>query len=578
MIRRFWPNRSAFRTLALLLFAHLLLTGRSGAAEIDTRVVRGDSDLIPINPDFNPGSFLPFSDAAGNTVNLAELGMSGFLDATGIANIDLAFSQDLSGVLGAALAQSLSASNRPSVLTPYAGILEGEGAEAVWDTFGSLITNKASTLGRGKFGIGLSYQHAQFEDFDGDDIGKEAGRTFIQEQSFRTVDNDPERLITEAMVINETVAPFRTRTDIEVDNVEFEVDVITLSLTYGLLENLDIGALIPYIWLTSRGDVEITVDQSVDIRTSVTIADVDPGTPGNQPDTRVERIKSKSRRKFKDDFDNDYDGFGDIILFIKWQILSQFGLPKRIKGPVDMALQFETKTPTGDEDEFLGTGEWDFALRMLIQRAIGNRALLRGEFGFNRSGLSNDFNTIEYKLGAEIVITDDLSASTEVIGNYSKEFHNIIDMVTGLKYSVTRSLIVFGGLRFPLNDNGLRYRYSPIVGFEYTFAKRFGFGLEDIEAPNYELEGGVDDPFADQFEEGVPIEEESMIDAGGAVEEFGAAEDPAAGESLAIIETESVHIDATDQSKAPETTPGATPPPLAGAGDDELPLPKGRNR
>src|SRR5207249_1866635 len=58
--------------------------------------------------------------------------------------------------LGAALSSAVSAANRPSVLTPYAGIIgtSKESGELVLDTFGSLTANKATTIGQGNLAAG----------------------------------------------------------------------------------------------------------------------------------------------------------------------------------------------------------------------------------------------------------------------------------------------------------------------------------------------------------------------------------------------------------------------------------------
>ncbi|MCL5269442.1 MAG: hypothetical protein M1457_02560 [bacterium] len=443
--------KSRLAAAAVLLCLAAGLTAHAGPNDII-----GGKNIVPINPDFKPSTVLYSLDASGNLIldgsgNPIDIVTnpvtSGILNSIGMSNI-LSFQISVPVQLGAALAQSISAGNRPSVLTPYGGILAGEGENVIFDSFGSLVTNKATTLGRGKFGIGLSYQHSKFDQFDGKPIGN------LLNQSTVSVENLSGNFAGVDLVTDE---PFITRTDMRVRDVEFKADVVTLSLTYGLLESLDVGALIPYIWLNTSGRAEMKIDQSVHIQP------VDPTNPFF--------ISGASSRKFRGKWDRDYDGIGDVILFTKWQIISQAGLPKRIKGPVDLALQFEVKLPTGNEDKFLGTGKTDVALRMLLQRALSDRLRVRGELGYNRSGLGNSFNTVEYKVGGEYMITVNLAGSVEVIGNYSEEYHNIIDIIGGLKYSISRDLKVFAGLRGPLNDNGLRYPYSPILGVEYTFSR-----------------------------------------------------------------------------------------------------------
>lgn len=416
----------------------------------------GGDEVIPINPDYSPTVQL---QVTGGTLPVDE---SFAAQLTGAANISRAAST--ANVLSAALSQSLSAANRPSVLTPYAGILKWSEGEIVYDTFGSIIANKANTIGKGKLGIGISYQYAEFNEFDGEDIGKLADGTVSATGNVNLGGTE----IIPGVAIERDANISRT-VELKARDVEFEADVITLALTYGLLENLDIGALVPYIFLTTRGKIIAEVTESGSGRFGIfntTTGDPIEGTVFLNVDAFTGSVDDEEK------FDRDFDGIGDIILFTKWQILSQQGLPKRVEAPLDMALQLEVKLPTGDDEEFLGTGETDVALRVLLQRMVSQNIIARGEIGYNYSGINSEFSTVEAKLGGEYQITPKVSVSGEFIYSYSEEFESIIDAVVGTKLAITRDFRVFGGVRFPLNDNGLRYDWSPIVGMEYTFSPR----------------------------------------------------------------------------------------------------------
>ena len=432
----------------------------------------GGDEVIPINPDFNPEIELKFE---GDAIGDEDVLNNQIFDLLGTGTASFAAPNV---VLGAALSSSLSASNRPSVLTPYAGIITGQGEDAVFDTFGSLSANKATTLGKGKLGLGLSYQHAKFDEFDGDDIGE----AFVDQSTDeivegRTLDTDiiPGVEFQQSGVI-------RRRSRITASDVEFTADVITLSITYGLLDNLDVGALIPYIWLNTKGEISADISQEGNVSFLLvdTKGDEDPGNDEIIPGISTAGSFS-GRRRTTEKFDRDFEGIGDIILFGKLQVVSEQGLPNRIEGPVDVALQLEVKLPTGDEEDFLGTGETDVALRMIVQKQVLERLILRGEVGYNYSGLGSNFSSLDLKVGAEFQVTPDLTGSLEVISNISDEFDSVTDAIVGAKYVVSRDFKVFAGLRVPLNDNGLRFRYSPIVGAEYTFSPRSG-SIESEEA------------------------------------------------------------------------------------------------
>ncbi len=449
------------RWRTLLSAAALMAMGLGTARGADNNIIGGNA-IIPINPKFSPDTQLYLPQNVKPRDGGVDFLTNPVAQLLGL-NQALQVQISVPVTLGAALSQAISAGNRPSVLTPYGGILKGEGANAKYDTFGSLVTNKATTIGKGKFGLGLSYQHSEFDAFDGRDIGTSVNTDSVQKTNLN---------VDQGGFQSTTVVPFTTKTSLRVKDVEFKADVVTLALTYGLLENVDVGALIPYIWLNTSGKVDMKVTQFTQVNTKNPSIPLDVTFP-----------KVGSVRHFRGSWDRDFDGIGDIILFTKWQILSQDGLPKRIKSAIDLALELEVKLPTGDEDKFLGTDKTDVAMRILAQRHMTDRLILRGEVGYNRSGLGNEFNTYEYKVGTEFQISDNLAASAELIGSYSEEFHGIIDVAGGLKYGVSRDFKVFAGVRAPLNDNGLRYPWSPILGVEYTFSPAPKADMNGLQAP-----------------------------------------------------------------------------------------------
>lgn len=568
--------------LGVMLPAALATLSVSPALAAGLEDLIGGNEVIPINPDFNPRVELKFEgDAIGNEQVLNDQIFN--LLGTGTASFAAP-----NVVLGAALSSSLSASNRPSVLTPYAGIIVGEGEDAVFDTFGSLSANKATTLGRGKLGLGLSYQHAKFDEFDGKDIG----RVFVDQRTDeivegRTLDTD----IIPGVEFQQS-GLIRRQSRITASDVEFTADVVTLSITYGLLDNLDVGALIPYIWLNTRGKISADISQEGNVSFLLvdTKGDDDPSNDEIIPDVSTAG-SFKGRRRTTKRFDRDFEGLGDIILFGKLQVVSEQGLPNRIQGPVDVAVQLEVKLPTGDEDDFLGTGETDVALRTIVQKQVLERLILRGEVGYNYSGLGSSFSSWDLKAGAEFQISPDLTTSLEVISNISDEFDAVTDAIVGAKYVVSRDFKVFAGLRVPLNDNGLRFRYSPIVGAEYTFSPRSSrieseraipaSQLDELPAEPVEMQSLEAEPLAPTAPAGAPVEAApaaaAPIEAAPAPAAAPPAAPAAAGESGSLTLEPTESKDFNDGSAKAKDQPSSDPQPGKSGDVQPLPLPSGRN-
>jgi hypothetical protein len=439
----------------------ILLAPAAGAFQSDQLI--GGNDVIPINPDFSPAVNLAPIDLVPEQPGLVDDIVRSAIQAGFIANnlntipVEITIQTGLS----AALAQAISATNRPSVLTPYAGLFDVEGIP-VFDPIGSLVTNKASTIGQGSFGFGVSVQRSRFHEFDGSDIGDAVS---FNETSTQTTD-----------ISTPAINPMSVTTvlvqDMDIRNVIFRADVITLALTYGLFERVDVGALVPYIFLKTEGRATFSYTAT----TSVSL-----------PNPAIVTEDVVSADTFSGKWSRDEDGFGDMVVFTKFQALSQAGRfgPNHDRAPVDLAFQVEVKLATGDEGEFLGTGKTDLAGRVLVQReVIPAKMRLRGEAGYNYSGLDSDFSTWEFKTGLEWLALANLAFSAELIGADSQAFGLIVDGVLGGKYVFANDVSVFAGLRFPLNENGLRFYSAPILGVEKTFGRVFGGDVASLPERN----------------------------------------------------------------------------------------------
>lgn len=488
---------AAARALARVVALAMIVAHASPFAALADDGFLDGPDVVPVNPDFRPE--IPFQGDSG----------TGFLTDVPLFSV----SPQVVTTLGAALSASISAGSRPSVLTPYSGLVSSK-AGLRQDSFGSLSTNKAATIGRGNFGLGFSYQHQKFRDYGDQSLGD-----YLSDEQRIDAPFDP-RIDSEALaaiavppgyvmnvypvIVNpdgsfalDPDGAVTVNSSLRLRDVEITADVVTLSLTYGLLDRLDVGVLAPYIFLNSKGKADLSVRS--DDQNAIAIVGPDADGDGFADSTVYTDILSLSAgEEFSGSWDRDYEGFGDVVLFAKFLILSQQGVVGN-PAPFDLAVQFEVKTPTGNEDDFLGTGEWDFAGRLVGQYEILENVLrARGEIGFNRSGLGADYSTFEYKLGAEYVPFDrvDLAFSAEAIGRESNLFSSQVDGVVGTKYSpgkqfpALRRMAVFAGLRFPFTRNGLGYAPSPILGAEYTFERPIERLLgEETEAPEAPAEG-----------------------------------------------------------------------------------------
>lgn len=106
---------------------------------------------------------------------------------------------------------------------------------------------------------------------------------------------------------------------------------------------------------------------------------------------------------------DDASGLGDTTAWAKWQFFHN---------PVQFTVGVEVSLPTGDEDELLGTGEFDIGVFGAVRKNL-DEAYIVGYFGFRDNG--------DATVGSDVFVND-------------------------LKLEGDTSIFLGGGVMFPLND------------------------------------------------------------------------------------------------------------------------------
>ena len=161
-------------------------------------------------------------------------------------------------------------------------------------------------------------------------------------------------------------------------------------------------------------------------------------------------------------------GIGDIKLRSKWHFLQA----KDDGWIPDSAVFGEIKVPSGDEDNFLGTGETHFTIMGVSSKKISNfnpHINLGFEFATDA-----DFNQFRYVVGADTAFTKHFTLAVDIIGRSLFE-RDIIDpdlvsLGVGGKVNPWKTLTLIGNIIVPLNPaQGLRANVTWTLGAEYTF-------------------------------------------------------------------------------------------------------------
>ena len=298
------------------------------------------------------------------------------------------------------------------------------------DTLGPIFAERATTVGRKKLSIGFYGTFFDYNTFNGQSLSDI--HVIAQHAPIR-----PSFL--------ETNAWFHDKLDIGV-NTKASVFILSPSLTYGLTDKLDVSALIPIV----------NVDMRVNSTYHLIIA------PGQNPATDPH---SQTPGSFADR--GSAFGIGDFVTEAKYRFLEN--------GPVDLAGALLAQFPTGDANNFLGTGDYLVKPFLVGSRTfpqvLGSPISLTPHVNVGYQVDASRFDRLSafnYVAGFDAG-TRRVSLAWELLGYI---YHNGLDEVNtavGLRWNFWKTFVLSGNVILPLNDKGLRSDVIPTLGIEAYF-------------------------------------------------------------------------------------------------------------
>jgi hypothetical protein len=325
-------------------------------------------------------------------------------------------------------------------------------------SFGPILSERAETIGGGRFTFGFTFQNFSFDTIEGLDLG-----------------NIP------AVFTHDSAELRGGREDLVVtsNGVDARVNQFTAFISYGLTDRLDLSLAIPVV------STDLTVVSDAHVQR---IGTVDP---------EIHFFREAD------------DTVGDERVFTAFGSASGLGdLTLRLKGRVTGGAAFglDVRLPTGDEENLLGVGAP--GVRPFIVLSRSSRAFsphLNVGYQWNGSsvlagnpatGEAADLpDQVTYVAGADFGVSSRFTFVLDVIGNYlidaprlhrdeflaldgtsrfptvgfTNESYNLLSGAAGFKLNVVENLLVDVNLLFNLDNNGLRDKITPLVGFEYAF-------------------------------------------------------------------------------------------------------------
>ncbi|MBL8111904.1 MAG: transporter [Acidobacteria bacterium] len=335
------------------------------------------------------------------------------------------------------------------------------------DSFGPIYGERADTIGRGKFNLGINHSSFTFDKIDGVDLRGSALKLVFTHQD---TNNDGSEL-----------------------NPFFEGDVITASIylrvatkisafvmSYGVTDNLDLGIAVPL------------VSVRLDARTDAAIQRLGSGVAA----PTIHRFANGGT---EESFTSrgDASGVGDVVVRAKYKLLGT--------DTGGLALAADVRLPTGDERDLLGTGVTQVQGGVVGSLQLGpfSPHVVAGYRWAAKDALADE---ISVTAGFDVALSPRITFAADVLGRLFRDTQAISVqnrtytantstnpanpvIVTGqyptlivekknqasylgsLGFKVNpfgNFLLTVNGL-FSLNDKGLQDSFSPLVALEYNF-------------------------------------------------------------------------------------------------------------
>ena len=354
--------------------------------------------------------------------------------------------------LGPALANSVAgtypvASASASVTYVYNPRLES--FERQTGVLGPIIGERAQSLGEHQIDVGLSYSFVHLSSINGHDLDDLVNAAQIDQQvvSFPVPGG-----VMLADGSRSTFLPVLVHADIDV-----EAEIFTPGVTYGFTPDFDVNLILPIV----RTSLDVTADQQVP----------DPRLPAfalPPDDPNEQRIVYK-------DYENS-TGVGDLLLRGKYVLTRNL--------PVDLAAQLGASFPTGDEDDFQGTGTYRMQPALIMSKVLAERFEPLLNLGLDINANHGDRSSFRWVVGSTAHLVRNLHGALVFLGRnefsaqsneieppffLQIERNDIYNVSIGLRYLFAGSAAVSANVIVPLNDQGLRADAIPTFAMEYAW-------------------------------------------------------------------------------------------------------------
>lgn len=319
---------------------------------------------------------------------------------------------------------------------------------------GPIFAERSQTLGRGRLLMGVNVSSISMDNVRGVPL------------------NDLEFNFTHQNIQDAAMGdPVFENDIIEVNtNLGLSLLVTSAYASFGLLDNVDIGVLVPMVRASLDGVSQAAV---------IPFSQPTPhqfGTPGN-PATTAQSTSSGSAL-----------GLGDIALRVKANLYQT--------ATWGAAALVDARLATGDEENFLGSGSTSIRAMGVLSSRFGDfsahanagMAIRTGEHQSNSLLLTIGFDHLvssKVTIAGELVSGFEMGESNLVlpapvvftapqvrtveVTDIPEQKDNLMDASFGVKFLLPGQYRAVTNVLFPISDGGLRPKFFWTLGFERTF-------------------------------------------------------------------------------------------------------------
>ena len=332
-------------------------------------------------------------------------------------------------------------------------------------SFGPILTDRAETIGRGRFSFGYTYQFFSFDQLEGIDLSRVP--SVFTHDDFQLGGGRTD-VVTTKNTIDASVAQW------------------TGALTYGLTDRLDFSVAVPIVSTNLEVISAATIQRVGTVGSPNVHFFADPHAPGGFGSEKTFSAGGSA------------SGIGDLIVRLKGNIIRGAGS--------GLSVGLDVRAPTGDERNLLGSGaagvkpfmaaSWTFkriSPRVNVAYQWNGSSVLAGD---PETGQKADLpDQVLYAFGADFGVSDRFSLTGDWLGRwaidsprvnvhtftpagspvgfddivFSRSSYSASSAAMGCKANVGGRVLIDFNLRFTVGSNGLSDRVTPLIGVEYGF-------------------------------------------------------------------------------------------------------------